>query len=178
MENGSQALLLGAAVLIFIVALSITFSTLGQAKSTADIVLFFSDRDNFQTLLEPDRSERNDGGRTVSVDTVIATISKCSKEKFTVTIKTKENFAGKTYKFEYDVDTEKEIKDKVELFIKKHLGNEEKYRETYVETTTGGRTITEPYTYITNGQSITASDGTVLEQDVAKKIYITYTLIN
>lgn len=156
MENATDALLMAFAVLIFIIALSVTLSTLSNAKSTADIVLFYSDRENFQTLLPSDPENIKDGGRVVNVDTVIATIERCSKEKFAVKIIEDTNTV---YNFEYDIQNENEIKDEINRFIKEHKGTT--YRETYVEVTTSGTT------YI-------GEDGTQLEEDVGKKIYITY----
>lgn len=155
MENATDALLMAFAVLVFIIALSVTLTSLAQAKSTADIVLFYSDRENFQTPLVADPDNVNDGGRNVEVDTVIATIYRCAKEKFSVKIIDGSN----TYKFEYDVQTEIDIKAEIENFIENHTGT--KYRETYVEVTTSGTTYS-------------GEDGTQLEEDVGKKIYITY----
>ena len=159
MENTTDALLIGFAVLIFIIALSVAFSSLAQAKSIADIVLFTSDRENFQTPLKFDSEEFKDGGRTVGIDTVIATIARCAKEKFSVKILDGE----KIYIFEYDVQTEEELKSKIKYFIKEHIG--ESYRETYVEVTTSGTTYF-------------GEDGTQLEENVGKKIYITYKMIS
>lgn len=155
MENASEAFLLAFAVLVFIIALSTTFNSLSQAKSTADIVLFYSDRDNFQTPLKDDSENVSNGGRTVGIDTVIATIARCAKEKFSVKIIDGDT----TYIFEYDVQTQEQIKEQIEDFIVNHNG--ESYRETYVEVAISGTTIT-------------GEDGTALEQNVGKKIYITY----
>lgn len=159
MENASNALLMAFAVLIFIIALSITLNTLSQAKTTADIVLFYSDRENFQTSLKDDAINVSNGGRNVNVDTVIATIYRCAKEKFSVKIRDD----GTEYIFEYDIQTQEEIKATIEKFIKKHTGNT--YRETYVEVTTSGTTYF-------------GEDGTQLEENVGKKIYITYEKIS
>ena len=158
MENAADALLIAFAVLIFIVALSVTLTSLSQAKTTADVVLFYSDRENFQKPLPNDSDNFEDGGRIVGIDTVIATISRCAKEKFSVKIidGTNEN---SVYNFEYDVQTEEEIKLEIERFIKEYTGVN--YRETYVEVTTSGTT------YL-------GEDGTQLEENVGKKIYITY----
>lgn len=156
MENAAEALLMAFAVLIFVIALSITLTTLAQAKSTADIVLFYSDRENFQTPLPPDSyGGFEEGGRVVEVDTVVATIARCAKEKFSVKI-----IDGSTiYKFEYDIQTEEEIKHEIDRFIQNYTGSS--YRETYVEVTTSGTTYS-------------GEDGTQLEENVGKKIYITY----
>lgn len=158
MENASDALLMAFAVLIFIIALSVSLNTLSQAKTTADIVLFYSDRDNFQTNLKYDSVNYEDGGRTVGVDTVIATIYRCAKEKFSVKVIDGPN-ENDIYLFEYDTQTEKKINEQINKFIENHKGNN--YRETYVEVTISGKTII-------------AEDGTQLEQDVGKKLYITY----
>lgn len=155
MENASDMLLIAFAVLIFIIALSVTLTTLTQAKSTADIVLFYSDRENFQTPLKADLDNASDGGRIVGVDTVIATIYRCAKEKFAVKIID----GSQIFDFEYDTQTEEKIQQEIQRFLKTHTG--EKYRETYVEVTTSGTT------YL-------GEDGTQLEEDVGKKIYITY----
>lgn len=166
MENATNALLMAFAVLIFIIALSVTLTTLSQAKSTADIVLFYSDRENFQTPMQYDALNYEDGGRTVGADTVIATIARCAKEKFSVKIIEDE----KTYIFEYDIQTETEIKTEIDRFIQEHTGTHTgtSYRETYVEVTTSGKT------YFGVDETGT-KDGTQLEEDVGKKIYIIYT---
>lgn len=156
MENTSEALLMAFAVIIFVMALTLTLTTLSHAKSTADIVLFYSDRENFQPEVQYDKEEYKDGGRTVDVDTVIATIIRCSKEKFSVKII---DGPSEVYFLDYDIQKEEEIKSTIQEFIEKHKGDS--YRETYVEVTTSGTT------YI-------GEDGTQLEQNVGKKIYITY----
>ena len=86
MENGTDALLMAFAIFIFILALSVSLTTLTKAKSTADIVLFYSDRENFQPMMKYDKENYKDGGRNVDIDTVIATIVRCAKEKFTVKV--------------------------------------------------------------------------------------------
>ena len=151
MENATNALLIGFAILIFVIALSVTLTTLSQAKTTADIVLFYSDRENFQNPIRVDSVNYKDGGRTVNAETVIATIARCAKEKFSVKIIE----GADTYNFEYDVQTQNEIKLEIENFIKNHTGTS--YRETYVEVTTSGKTVE-------------GGDGTQLEEDVGKKI--------
>lgn len=156
MENATDALLVAFAIIVFIIALSVTLTTLSQAKEVADIVLFYSDRENFQIPLKDDTINVSNGGRTVGVDTVIATIYRCAKEKFSVKIIDEDNI----YFFEYDVQTQKQIEEEIQRFMENYE-QEKKYRETYVEVTTSGTTIT-------------GEDGTQLEQNVGKKIYITY----
>lgn len=161
MDNATDALLIAFGVLVFIIALTVTFTTFAHAKETADTVLFFSDRENFQTHLRDDSDNVFKGGRTVTVDTVIATIYRCAKEKFSVKIIDD----SEIYNFEYDIQNQNEIKQEIQRFIENHEGSS--YRETYVEVTTSG---TIYFGEDEEGQK----DGTQLEQDVGKKIYITY----
>lgn len=167
MENATDALLMVFAVLIFVVALSVTFSSLAQAKSTADVILYYSDRENFQMPLKDDAQNIQNGGRTVGVDTVIATISRCIKEKFAVKIIGDKNSYTKEYIFEYDANIygTSTIKEGIEKKYQEFLENynkDDKYIETYVEVTISGETYE-------------GEDGTTLEENVGKKIYITYT---
>lgn len=168
MENGTDALLMAFAIFIFILALSVSLTTLTKAKSTADIVLFYSDRENFQPMMKYDKENYKDGGRNVDIDTVIATIVRCAKEKFTVKVIDGTNEKD-VYIFEYDVQTETQIKSKINDFIEKHKGNS--YREKVVEVTTSGTTI-----FGEDEEGI--KDGIQLEQNVGKKIYITYEKIS
>ena len=159
MENTTQALQIAFAALIFILALTVTFSTLAQAKQTADTVLYYSDRENFQELTKLNPKDYEDGGRTVGIDTVISTIERSTKEKFSVKII--DTIEGREYVFEYDIMKMKEIKQKVRDFINTYYNETATFRETYVEVTTSGR--------VYEGE-----DGTTLEENSGKKMYITY----
>lgn len=172
MENATEALLMAFAVLVFVIALSVTFSTLTQAKSTADVVLYYSDRENFQTLKDYKKEDYEDGGRTVGIDTVIATIARSTKEKFSVKIIGDGKSNTEEYIFEYDAniykskysnitDTMSGIKEEYTSFLK-NCNMADSYRETYVEITTSGKVYT-------------GDDGTKLEENTGKKIYITFT---
>ena len=176
MENSIQALLMAFAVLLFVIALTVTFSTLAQAKQTADVVLYYSDRENFQDLVKVNASDYQDGGRTVGLDTVISTIARCGKEKFSVKVLDKngnllKDSKGNEFIFEYDVMKTPEIKERINQFIK-YINEQSNYqskplefRETYVEATT-------------SGQVFSGEDGTALEQNTGKKLYITYKINN
>ena len=162
MENGVQALMMGVAVLIFVIAFTISFETLAKAKQTSDVILFYSDRNNFQQLVDYEE-EDNDGGRIVGVDTVIATVARCIREKFSVKIIGK----NKTYEFEYDISTKEEIDDNIKKFIMEFVDgkNGTKFVEKFVEVTASGKTYD-------------VGDGSFLEEDVGKKLYVTYTYID
>ena len=154
MENAADALLMGFAVLIFVIALSVSFSTLAQAKSTADVILFYSDRENFQEPLDTDESVVK-GGRIVGIDTVISTIYRCSKEGFIANIDDDEDGTYE-YVFEYTGKNKPRINALICEFIEKHKGK--KYKEEYAEVITSGTVY-----------------GDTLEEDVGKKMYIYYT---
>ena len=165
MENATDALLMGFAVLIFVIALTVSFSTLAQAKSTADVVLFYTDRENFQTPLKDDPTNVSNGGRTVELDTVIATIFRCGKEGFIVKID-EDNDGKYEYIFEYDISNDKEIKAQIDKFINEHQGTTYRYREEYVEVTERGDI------YSAEDESV------VLEENAGKKLHIIYKKIS
>ncbi len=69
MENVANALKIGFAIFVFVIALTITFSFVSQAKSTADHVLFYADKSNFY-----DYAKSSGTNRTVSVADVVSTL--------------------------------------------------------------------------------------------------------
>ena len=160
MENGIEALKLAFAVLIFVIALTVAFSTYSQAKHTGDLVLKYSDREYFQELQELQEDEKEFykvGARIVDKSTVIATIARCIKEKFTVEII---EDGRNTYKFEYDtIKSPEEIKNEFNSFITEC--QKTRFKETYVETIVGGKVYQ-------------GGDGTKLEENTYEKLYITY----
>lgn len=80
MENSADALKIAFAVFVFVIAISITFMVLAQAKSTADTVMYYSDNTNFQ-------DHYNGEGEVVGVDNLITTLYKYNKESLAITIK-------------------------------------------------------------------------------------------
>ncbi len=160
MENSVEALLIAFAVIIFVVALTVSFTTIEHAKSTADVVLYFSDREKFQSYVKADPDESSDGGRTVKMETVLATLSRCIKENFAIEIK-----EGTEVKvFDYAIQNKDDLKAEIEQFINTHINNtDDEYRETYAEIIYTGKVYSE--------------DGINLEEDVGKKIYIYYNKI-
>ena len=47
MENAADALKLGFALLVFVIAITLTFSVIGQARAVSDIVFTATDKTNF-----------------------------------------------------------------------------------------------------------------------------------
>lgn len=100
MENASQALRMGAAIIVFMLAISLFFHNFSSAKKSADSILKIQDK---QAYLESDDIENtlyksnsgvtsdttnysSEGNRIVGIDSVISTIYKYDKEKYGVTI--------------------------------------------------------------------------------------------
>lgn len=64
MENAADALKMAFAVFVFIIALSIVFSLIGNVKETADTVLYYADKTNYYEWETGDLKERkNSRGR-------------------------------------------------------------------------------------------------------------------
>lgn len=115
MENAADALKMAAAILIFIIAISSSFSLFGTAKQTADSIITMRDK---QAYLEAEELEgvmytssqeistyegfTEYGDRIVGIDTVISTIYRYSKEKYAVTIMDSDG----NVKARYDSSTE------------------------------------------------------------------------
>ena len=148
MENAADALKMAFAVFIFIIALSITFYLLSQAKDTADIVLWHSDKTNYYNHMEGSTEEY---GREVGTDTVISTLKKYQSEQTFVVID------GTVY--DYSID----IQNRINTFINENLGKNDTYIETVQEITTAG-------------QFRTADDGTrITIHPGESRIFIIYT---
>lgn len=106
MENAVEALKTAAAVLIFVIALTTSFTMFSQAKETADSVLRSQDTQEYLEAAELDNGKlytsstsikgengessiagmTTDGYRIVGVDDVISTIYRYSLEKYGVTL--------------------------------------------------------------------------------------------
>jgi hypothetical protein len=80
MENSAEALKIAFAIFVFVLAISISFVVLAQAKSTSDTVMYYSDKTNFQQVY-------NSENTNVGVDKVISTIYRYADESLAVTIK-------------------------------------------------------------------------------------------
>lgn len=107
MENAADALKMAAAILIFIIAITASFSLFGTAKQTADSIIGMRDKQAYLEAAELDNgilytsSEAitsgnisgltQNGDRIVNIADIISTISRYSKEKYGVTIINKTN---------------------------------------------------------------------------------------
>ena len=86
MENAVDALKIAFALFVFIMALSITIFMYNMAKETGDIVLASSDVTAFMEYKEEDPTGTivKNGDRIVGLETIIPTLYKYYKERYTV----------------------------------------------------------------------------------------------
>lgn len=87
MDDAVQALTMAFAVLVFVMALTISMMLIGQARDTSDVLVQYSDLtafyDNIQLENNDDIAETE---RIVGLDTVVPTLYRYYKENFCVKI--------------------------------------------------------------------------------------------
>lgn len=159
MENAVDALKIAAAVLVFVIALTIAFALLSQAKATSDIMLFASDKTNYYTYSD----EPNEQGRIVGADVVISSLYRYYKESVVVRIVDGNN----TEEFNTETDgglSQRERKKRVNEWINDNKNNlTGTFLETFDEVKKSGEYIVED-----DGSELTIQSGQT-------SIYITYT---
>ena len=158
MENAADALKMAFAIFVFVIAITVTFALLTEAKNTADVVLFYSDETNFQPHVESLEEV------TASYQDVVSTLYRYYKESICVTI-----ILDEEYKFDLESpssDTEI-IEAEIGKFIKEELKDYKGrlFREEFVEIPISGI-----YDYGEDGTEIIVSSG-------GKKVYVTYTAL-
>lgn len=87
MENASDALMMAFGVLIFVMALTVAINSFSQAREVSDIVLFSADETNFYDYYDEVTSASAEN-RIVGLETIIPTLYKYHKEKYTVLFRT------------------------------------------------------------------------------------------
>ena len=83
MDNAIDALKIAFAVLVFVMALTVTMRVFSQAKEVSDEVFYMADKTNFYEYTSDDRIPE---GRIVSGETIIPTLYRYYKENFNVII--------------------------------------------------------------------------------------------
>ena len=80
MENAAEALQMAAAVLIFVLALSLSINAFGEARVASQTILEYSDREYDYSYIE------NNGGteRIVGIESVIPSIYKAYRENYKI----------------------------------------------------------------------------------------------
>ena len=103
MEDAVDALKMAFSVFAFIIALSIVFAMFAQAREVSDIVLAHTDNTYFVEYADVN-DEVN--GRTVGIETIIPTLYRYYKEKFSIDIITG---SDNTYNEKFDEEVERKV---------------------------------------------------------------------
>lgn len=165
MENAVDALKIAAAVLVFVIAITIAFALLSQAKSTSDIILFSSDKTNYYDYSK----DANRDGRIVGADVVISSLYRYYKESIVVRICHSDGTLIKEFNTKKDgLGSQKARKEFVNAWIDSEiesgiLSRDNKFLETFDEVKESGQYIKED-----DGSEITIQSGQT-------SIWITYT---
>lgn len=161
MENAVDALKIAFGVLVFVIALTIAFALLSQAKATSDIMLFASDKTNYYTY---SNDAENSAGRIVGADVVISSLYRYYKESVVVRV-----YDGTTLIGDFNTETDgglsqRERKKRVNDWIKENSNIlNGQFLETFDEVKKSGEYIVED-----DGSELTVQSGQT-------SIYITYT---
>lgn len=84
MENATEALYIGVAVMIFVLALTISINAFGQVRQTTQIVLNYRDREYDYTYVDFQQGETE---RIVSAESIVPAIYKAYKENYKIVFK-------------------------------------------------------------------------------------------
>lgn len=148
MENVAEALKMAAAVLVFVLALSISINAFGEARQSAQIVLNYKDRDyDYDTYLDVNNGNTE---RVVGLETIVPSIYKAYKENYKIVFDTdkidqqtglyqKRNEEGK-YIAVFSIDLEKDVigsDTQKEQFIKAILYGADSETQTIFSTNLG-----------------------------------------
>lgn len=120
MENAADALKMAAAVLIFVLALSISINAFSEVRQVSDIILRYNDREYEDTYIK-ETEIKDDSGifiteRTVGIESIIPSIYKAYKENYKIVFnnivlykkKVKENGTRKEWEDRNYIDLENE----------------------------------------------------------------------
>lgn len=159
MENAADALKIAFAIFVFVVAITVTFGIISQAKSTADTVLYYSDDTNFYEHLSS-----KDSNRIVSVSEVISALYRYYKESLCVTVDLNGN--STTFDLNNSSATITAIENDIAEYVDNNLLELENatFTEEFVEVPISGI-----YDEGEDGSEIILSSG-------GNKVYVTYTL--
>lgn len=86
MENATEALKMAFAVLVFVIALTISFMLITQSRSTADFIFTAKDDQEYVENVTSIGQQTGESYRVVSIDTIIPTIYRYAQENYGVII--------------------------------------------------------------------------------------------
>lgn len=127
MENVTDALKMAAAVLVFVLALSISINAFGQARVTARTILDYKDREYDYTYVENNGTTQ----RIVGAETIVPSIYKAYKENFKIVFKN----ADGTGLCLYERKDENSTTGKVEVYsidLEKDVIGTDQEKETFI----------------------------------------------
>lgn len=90
MENAVKALEYAFAMLVFVIALSISINALNHARAASDSMYAVTDRTAFYEDVKLTEDEINANGRIVGVETIIPTLYRDYKENYVIEFYTKD----------------------------------------------------------------------------------------
>jgi hypothetical protein len=86
MENVVESIIIVFAVIVFVIALSVTTFMLSKAMTTTKEIIYFADKTNYMQNIRIDEDEAPITRRNVSIDTVVNSLYRYYKENFMVRI--------------------------------------------------------------------------------------------
>lgn len=90
MENAVKALEYAFAMLVFVIALSVSINALNQAKAASDSIFAVTDKQSSYEDVNLTEEEINANGRIVGVETIIPTLYRDYKENYVIEFYTKD----------------------------------------------------------------------------------------
>lgn len=164
MENAVDAIRIGSAVMIFVIALGLAFTVFSQAREVSDIILYANDKTNFEQYVE----SHEDKFRKVGIETIVSTVRRyvTDNENFSVEVKD----GSTVYTFDLIVDQENnltpnQIKENLDKSLKNLIEkySNSKFIETYSEK-------------VYRGKEYVFENGETIEKiNTDTKVKITYT---
>lgn len=109
MDNVVDALIMGFAMLVFVIALTAAMYMFNQVTATSEVVLYVADRTNYFENIEIDEANLNVTTRIVDLDTIIPTLYRYYKENFCVKICDDRNDQNELIQI-FDVNIEGEVR--------------------------------------------------------------------
>lgn len=85
MENAVDAIKIAFGLLVFAIAITLTFSVIGQARATSDVLFRLNDKTEFYEYATQEDYNAIEN-RIVGFETILPTIHRYAKEQYAVTI--------------------------------------------------------------------------------------------
>jgi len=155
MENAVEALKIAFAVMMFVLALSLSISSFSQANSTIDAIISMRDRETEYTYVEPTANL----SRTVGIETVVSSMYRAFEQNIEIYFKDEDgNTIPLFYKTQIDVDGYL-VKDStgaaLEIYSIDKSNEDVKYDKMHLDIILGGTSVIED---VVNETLASASD--------------------